>query len=43
MFKMDVEDIIFAKSESDAHIRRVRLIVLTFVWWELRASCFMRT
>ena len=41
--KMEVEDILFEKSKSDAHIRRVRLIVLTFVWWELGASCFMRT
>ena len=41
VFKMDVENILVEKSKSDAHIRRVRLIVLTFIRWELGASCFM--
>ena len=43
VFKMDLDDILVEKSKSDAHIRRVRLIVLTFIWWQLGASCFMRT
>ena len=43
--KMDVDDILVKKrrSKSDAHVRRVRLIVLTFIWWKLGAGCFMRT
>ena len=43
VFKMDLDDILVEKSKSDAHIRRVRLIVLTFIWRQFGASCFMRT